>query len=513
MNNMSKQMNDIIESIILGNKKDFDEIIMSETLNESMEDIDEVILTITKYKLDWMEEYIKYVYGKFSLRGTRFYFREEILRKLIKILPSEKVLKIIEIAEEYPAIFKPYYKETFNDPKRKNKIYLYEKIAKYHPIIIKKMEVIFKQHAEIFAGLAKGHHFEEAKKLYNKFNNKEKKYVLNIKRLKDYIIKKKDIEIMDFLLSLGELNLEKYIIDNNLMYKNTVEEFFDYLCRSYNEIINKTINMPQVLCEIINDYANNLIYLIKKYDNTDNISRKFIEIILKYNCKDYETIKKYVYSKYPEVLEKYVEISVENKYYEEEFLIKNFGIKSTCNRKKTNDELSERSQSLLRIIRGLYESKIENKISAYSLETLQRCVMKYIKKTIINDVTFTDVYYNNNQVLNINEKMLMYKYSLIILIEELCEKNINMLEPEHYYPIEMLSHGIITKKNWNFLSKEDKNKFLKSYGIKDNDYTNGVKRIIRTEINLISELMIKKFIYQEEFNFMFVMINCDDDDD
>jgi len=91
----------------------------------------------------------------------------------------------------------------------------------------------------------------------------------------------------------------------------------------------------------------------------------------------------------------------------------------------------------------------------------------------------------------------------------MCEKNIDIIFSKCNYPIEMLSYGIITKKNWQFLSNEDKTKILKSYGLNEKDYEERIKNIIETEIVLINKLLRRIKCNILECKFIIKIINWD----
>jgi len=234
--------------------------------------------------------------------------------------------------------------------------------------------------------------------------------LLNSKRLKDYILKE-GIRIKEFILSL-EINLEKSLVEFDFSKKTG--KYFDQLCKEYCEIINKTICFPQVLCEIINDYANNLIYLVRKFEYKDeDLPILLIKKILKHNCKDYETIKGYILYNYPELLVKYLEKSNIEKYQDEEFLIKNFGIETPYNCKNNS---FKSSQSLLKVIRESNNFKINGNLNAYSLETLTKCIMQYSISTEISESETFDIRYNNFYTIEINYKVFKYKYSTLTIV-------------------------------------------------------------------------------------------------
>ena len=172
-NIINREVGELFDRIREESGKAFDRIIKSEELKKSLGEINKIIITFKKNNVDLIEEYVEYLFDKYS--SERLDFRKKILEILIRNIPTEKVPIIIKnLEDKYPEMFETYYDQKFENFEESDTICIYEEMAKYHPDILGKIEIVFDQHILIFIGLIKGNHLKKAREIYEKFSNKEK---------------------------------------------------------------------------------------------------------------------------------------------------------------------------------------------------------------------------------------------------------------------------------------------------------------------------------------------------
>ncbi len=382
-------------------------------------------------------------------------------------LPTKAGLIAINIINEIENIIQPEY--------------IYVQFAKTFPDYALQLEVVFDRIILIFAGVIQAHRFDIATKIINKCNSKELLRILTNYYILHSVVYYHDVECLNYLLSLGKFSYEHYIHTTTInptcpqdtAYPNVIKAhgllLFEKLCVSYSTIVISMTVLPLEICNIIDDYTNNLIFLVSKFETIKSITlntlKSYYEIILKYGCRDYRTIAKRVFMGAPSVMIPFLDKltapypkSCDSK----DFVIEHFGIippfYQSKKRKSTSSDTSSES-SLLKIFENIVfqnavltkqiqsnENRLIMHINAFSNRTLKNIVRKYYALSI-NPVCMKNRYYLTLFVMNTAFEQLRHNTKQLHLNEVL-----------------LLCCGILTTTNFGYLSISDQEKFALSYG-------------------------------------------------
>ncbi len=343
---------------------------------------------------------------------------------------------------------------------------IYVQFAKIHPDYALKLEVLFEKITYIFVGLLYSHRFDIATKIIKKLNSKEVEYILNHSYTLHCVVYNHDVVCLNYLQSFGNVDYEKYIHNSTKHIKHYVNIFsyqvdikqkglilFRELCEVYGTIVTEKLYMfPLVLCDLINDYADNLMFLISRFEINEYIMMTpYYEIILKCGCRNYYDIADKVYDKYPEIIIPFLDklqtpeqIVCDSKY----FVTKNFGIIPPCysSKKRKINNLSLSEISLLKILKQFFAKELVPNINAFDTVTLQNIVKTNFRYSIDN-------------------KCLDNRYYLILFIKYMISSHMQTYNNSLVtHTVLLLCCGILMENNINYLSPDDETKFLISFG-------------------------------------------------
>lgn len=391
-------------------------------------DLSCVMALLNKYQPTWILPFVQQL-----MTGDVVYSSSLCIIQSVISYPKELVIEIMTFLESVT-----------------NHNYMYYYFAKYHPDYVLDFIVLDHQYPFMVVGLLEINRYDVITEIFKKVSHKAIAYITHHVDVLNFIVVNRHINAYIFLTKSADVPYEAFLANSKsiIVYEGSVG-LFDEICKQTNEYTSFSL-LPFVLCKIINEYADNHIENISRFDVSKTNMYDFYKIALARGSVNYEYIAELCLDVYPDIVsavESKLVVEQQIQCNDKDFLQRNFGIITLQSKKRK--KMSKLAYSLYTILYHFAEGTLHPNINAFDNMTLHNIICK----TTYQRVSYASRY------------CLILKVSRIITDEV---KSVMELESTFFtpslYPVFLLCCGVIMTNNLFYLSNNDLKKFLTCYG-------------------------------------------------